>query len=75
VEDFQEHEYEFFSKLDEESGEGLSRRKLLKRGLVAGAGLTILSTPASALAMRKRVLATPPLRGKDVSMAELIAEA
>jgi putative spermidine/putrescine transport system substrate-binding protein len=75
VEDFQEHEYEFFSKLDEESGEGLSRRKLLKRGLVAGAGLTILSTPASALAMRKRVLATPPLRGRDISMAELIAEA
>ena len=75
MEDFQEHEYEFLSKLDEEYGEGLSRRKLLKRGLVAGAGLTILSTPASALAMRKRVLATPPLRGKDVSMAELIAEA
>jgi putative spermidine/putrescine transport system substrate-binding protein len=75
VEDYQEQEYEFFSKLAEESGEGLSRRKLVKRGLVAGVGLTILTTPASALAMRKRVLATPPTKGLDISMAELIKEA
>jgi len=75
VEDYQEQEYEFWRRLEEESGEGISRRKLVKRGIVAGAGLTILSMPTSALAARKRVLATPPLRGRDISMAELIKEA
>ncbi len=72
MEDYQEHEYEFLRRLEEER---VDRRKLLKRGLAAGAGLTILSTPASALAMRQRVTATPPLRGLDISMAELIKEA
>jgi putative spermidine/putrescine transport system substrate-binding protein len=72
MEDYQEQEYEFLRRLDED---GLTRRSVLKRGLVAGAGLTILASPASALAARKQVLATPPLRGRDISMTELIAEA
>src|SRR5206468_831301 len=55
--------------------ERVDRRKLLKRGLALGAGLTILSTPAEALAMRRRVAATPPLRGKDMSLKDLVAEA
>ena len=46
MEDFQEQEYEFLRRLEEEK---LDRRKLLRRGLVAGAGLTILSMPAGAL--------------------------
>ena len=71
MEDYQEQEYEFLRKLDDT----MDRRRLLKRGLAAGAGLTILSTPAAALAMRQRVVANPPLRGRDISMAELIKEA
>ena len=38
MEDFQEQEYEFLRRLEEEK---FDRRKLLKRGLAAGAGLTI----------------------------------
>jgi putative spermidine/putrescine transport system substrate-binding protein len=72
MEDFQEQEYEFLRTLHEEQ---LDRRKLLKRGLAAGAGLTILSLPEVALAARKSVLAAPPLRGRDISMAELVKEA
>jgi putative spermidine/putrescine transport system substrate-binding protein len=71
VEDYQEQEYEFLRKLDST----MDRRRLLKRGLAAGVGLTILSTPAAALGVRQRVLKTPPLRGRDISMSELIAEA
>jgi putative spermidine/putrescine transport system substrate-binding protein len=72
MEEFQEREYEFFRRLEEER---LDRSKLVKRGLAAGIGLTILSAPASALALRKRVLATPPLQGKAMSLKELVAEA
>ena len=72
MEEFQEQEYEFLRRLDEDK---LDRRRLLKRGLAAGAGLTILSAPASALAARQKALANPPLRGKDVTMKELVAEA
>lgn len=72
MESFQEHEYEFMRKLEEQR---LDRRRLLKRGLAAGAGLTILSTPASALAMRNRILATPPTLAKSVSLAEMVREA
>ena len=38
MEDFQEQEYEFLRRLDEER---VDRRKLLKRGLATAAGLTI----------------------------------
>ena len=72
MEDYQEQEYEFFRRLEEER---VDRSKLLKRGLAAGFGLTILATPASALALRKRVQATVPLRGTDMTLKELIAEA
>ena len=72
MEDFQEQEYEFLRRLDEDK---LDRRRLLKRGLAAGAGLTILSSPAAALAARQKVLAAPPLKGRDISMKELVAEA
>ena len=72
MEDFQEQEYEFLRKLEEEQ---LDRRKLLKRGLATGAGLTILSSPAAALAARKRVLKAPPLIARTLSLAEIVKEA
>jgi putative spermidine/putrescine transport system substrate-binding protein len=72
VEDYQEQEYEFWRRLDEES---LDRRKLLRRGLAAGAGLTIFSLSDVALATRARVLADPPLRGTKGGMKALIAAA
>lgn len=73
MEQFQEHEYEFLRKLEEQR---YDRRRLLKRGLAAGAGLTILSAPASALAARKQVLAkAPPTLGKTISLKEFVAEA
>ena len=72
MEDFQEQEYEFFRKLEEER---IDRSRLLKRGLAAGFGLTILSTPASALALRRRIEATPPLRATAASLREIVAEA
>ncbi len=55
--------------------ERISRDQLLKRGVAAGVGLTILSAPLTATAARRRPLAAPPLRGKDISLKELIAEA
>ena len=72
MEEFQEQEYEFLRRLEEER---LSRSTLLRRGLLAGAGLTILSSPASALAARRSALANPPLRGTDMSLKELVAAA
>jgi putative spermidine/putrescine transport system substrate-binding protein len=72
VEDYQEQEYEFWRRLEEES---LDRRKLLRRGLAAGAGLTIFSLSDVALATRARVLADPPLRGTKGGMKALIAAA
>jgi len=72
MEDYQEQEYEFWRKLDDQ----MDRRRLLKRGLAAGAGLTILSLSETALAARQRVTATtPPLRGRDVTVKEMVAEA
>ena len=72
MEDFQEQEYEFLRRLEEEK---LDRRKLLKRGLAAGAGLTILSLPAGALAARQKALANAPLRGGALSLKEWVAQA
>ena len=66
MEDWQEQEYEFWRRIEEER---LDRRKLLKRGLAAGAGLTILSAPAAALAARQRALKDPPLLGRTLSLA------
>jgi putative spermidine/putrescine transport system substrate-binding protein len=72
VEDFQEQEYEFLRRLDEER---IDRRRLLKRGLVAGAGLTILSLPEAALAARQKALADPPMLGRTLTLKEFVAEA
>ena len=72
MEEYQEQEYEFLRRLDEER---LDRRKLLRRGLAAGAGLTILSLPEAALAARKKALANPPLHGGDISLADLVKAA
>ena len=47
MEDFQEQEYEFLRRLDEER---FGRRTLLKRGIATAAGLTIISLPEVALA-------------------------
>ena len=72
MEEFQEQEYEFLRRLEEER---LDRRSLLRRGLVAGAGLTILSMPAGALAARKAALADAPMRGGAIKLSELVKEA
>jgi putative spermidine/putrescine transport system substrate-binding protein len=72
VEDYEEQEVEFWRRLEE--GE-MSRSQMLKRGIAAAAGLTILSSPGVALGARRLLAANPPLKGKSVSMAELIAEA
>lgn len=72
MEDFQEQEYEFLRRLEEER---LDRRSLLRRGLAAGAGLTILSMPAGALAARKAALAEAPMRGGAIKLSELVKEA
>ena len=72
MEDYQEQEYEFLRRLDEEQ---LDRRTLLKTGLAAGAGLTVFSLSDVALAARAGVLADPPLRGTLEHLKELVAEA
>jgi putative spermidine/putrescine transport system substrate-binding protein len=72
VEDFQEQEYEFLRRLEEER---LDRRTLLRRGVAAGAGLTILSLSPTALAARQKALATPPTLGRSIKLTELVKEA
>jgi putative spermidine/putrescine transport system substrate-binding protein len=44
--------------------ERMSRSSMLRRSLAAAAGLTILSSPATALAARAAGQQTPPLRGR-----------
>lgn len=72
MEDFQEQEYEFLRRLEEEQ---IGRRKLLKRGLATAAGLTVIALPEAALAARQKALANPPLRGTKKNMKELVAAA
>ncbi len=72
MEDFQEQEYEFLRRLEEER---VDRRTLLRRGAAAGVGLTVLSLSPAALAARGRVLKDPPLRGSGIKLAELVKEA
>lgn len=72
MEDYQEQEQEFWRKLHEEE---MSRGQMLRRSAAAAAGLTILATPGLAFAARQRGTATPPVRGRDISMAELVKEA
>src|SRR5262245_46814576 len=72
MEDFQEQEYEFLRRLEEER---VDRGKLLKRGLATAVGLTVISLPEVALAARAKALADPPIRGTTKNMAQLVAEA
>ena len=72
MEDFQEQEYEFLRRLEEER---LDRRSLLRRGLAAGVGLTVLSASPAALAARRQALATPPTLGRSIKLTELVKEA
>jgi putative spermidine/putrescine transport system substrate-binding protein len=72
MEDYEAQEQEFWAKLEES---GMSRSQMLRRSAAAAFGLTVLASPASALAGLRRASATPPLRGKGFSMKEMIAEA
>ena len=63
MEDFQEQEYEFLRRLEEER---VDRRTIVRRGLAAGIGLTVLSLSPTALAARKQALANPPVAGRLV---------
>ena len=72
MEDFQEQEYEFLRRLEEEK---IGRRRLLKRGLAGAAGLTVIALPEAALAARQKALANPPIRGTKKNLAELVAAA
>ncbi len=72
MEDYQEQEYEFLRRLEEDK---IDRGRLVKRGLAAGAGLTIFSLSDIALATRQSVLKDPPLLGRSVTVKEMIAEA
>ena len=72
MEDFQEQEYEFLRRLDEER---FGRRTLLKRGIATAAGLTIISLPEAALAARAKALADPPLRGTKQNLSAIVAAA
>src|SRR5204863_16023 len=72
VEDYEAQELEFWRKLEETD---MSRSQMLKRSVAAAAGLTVLASPAAALAGLRRAGATPPLKGSAISMKELIAQA
>jgi putative spermidine/putrescine transport system substrate-binding protein len=72
MEDFQEQEYEFLRRLEEER---VDRRTLLRRGAIAGAGLTVLSLSPAALAARTRSLADPPMLGRTIKLTEFVKEA
>jgi putative spermidine/putrescine transport system substrate-binding protein len=72
MEDHEAQELEFWRKLEEAE---MSRSQMLKRSVAAAAGLTILSAPGVALGARGVGAKNPPLKGKSISMKELIAEA
>jgi putative spermidine/putrescine transport system substrate-binding protein len=72
MEEHEEQELEFWRKLEETD---MSRSQMLKRSIAAAAGITVLASPATALAALRRAGATPPLKGSSISMKELIAQA
>jgi putative spermidine/putrescine transport system substrate-binding protein len=72
VEEYEEQEVEFWRRLAEE---GVSRSTMLKRSAAAAAGLTVLGAPAAAYARAGARSATPPLRGKDIALKDLVAAA
>ncbi len=72
MEEYEEQEVEFWRKLEETD---MSRSQMLKRSVAAAAGLTVLASPASALAALRRSGVNPPLKGSSISMKELVAHA
>jgi putative spermidine/putrescine transport system substrate-binding protein len=72
MEDYELQEEEFWRKLAEE---GISRSQMLKRSAAAAVGLTVITTPSIALAARRTATAAPPLRGKSVTLKQLVANA
>src|SRR5579862_1529172 len=72
MEDYEAQELEFWRKLYEE---GMSRGQMLKRSVAAATGLTVLSSPGLAWARERGIRVAPPLKGKSISMKELVAEA
>ena len=72
MEEYEEQEQEFWRRLAETD---MSRSTMLRRSVAAAAGLTVLSTPAVAAAGRRVGVKAPPLKGKSISMKELVAEA
>ena len=72
MEDYELQEEGFWRKLAEEE---ISRTQMLKRSAAAAFGLTVLASPSIALAARGTAGKTPPLRGKSVTLREMIAEA
>jgi putative spermidine/putrescine transport system substrate-binding protein len=72
MEEHELQEEEFWRRLAESD---MSRGQMLKRSAAAAFGLTILSSPAIALAARKTATANPPLRGKSITLKQLIAQA
>jgi putative spermidine/putrescine transport system substrate-binding protein len=72
MEDYEAQEQEFWARLEESE---MSRSQMLRRSAAAALGLTVLASPAAALAARSRRAANPPLKGKGFSMKELIAQA
>jgi putative spermidine/putrescine transport system substrate-binding protein len=72
MEDYEAQEQDFWRKLAEEE---ISRSQMLRRSAAAAVGLTIISAPSVAWAARRGEAANPPLRGKDVSLKELVAAA
>src|SRR5882724_5776642 len=72
MEDYEAQEQEFWRKLAETD---MSRSQMLKRSVAAAAGLTILSSPAAALAARRTSEAAPPLKGRGFPIKTLVANA
>ncbi|MFN8224094.1 MAG: ABC transporter substrate-binding protein [Gaiellales bacterium] len=72
MEDFQEQEYEFLRRLEEER---VDRKTVLRRGVAAGAGLTVLSLSPAALAAREKAMKDPPMLGRTTKLTEIVKEA
>jgi putative spermidine/putrescine transport system substrate-binding protein len=72
MEDYELQEEEFWRKLHEQE---ISRSQMLKRSAAAAFGLMAITSPSIAMAARRTATKTPPLRGKSITLRELIAEA
>ena len=65
MEEYEEQEVEFWRKLQDAD---MSRSQMLKRSFAAAAGLTVLASAGVALGARGLGTATPPLKGKSISL-------